>query len=130
MSELWRRTVTRDESRDTGMAMVLLLLILFASTRRNGLLLSAVVVHVINMIVPQIFRPAAVVWLSLSHLIGKVASSVLLFIVFFAVVTPIGVLRRMFGYDSLKLRAFRASDESVMVQRNHTFVARDLDKPY
>ena len=34
------------------------------------------------------------------------------------------------GSDSLRLRAFRAGDESVMVVRNHTFTAGDLETPY
>ena len=45
-----------------------------------------------------------------------------MFVVFALVVTPIGLLRRALGKDSLRLRAFRSGDESVMVVRNHTFM--------
>jgi hypothetical protein len=45
-------------------------------------------------------------------------------------VTPIGLVRRALRNDSLRLRAFKAGDESVMVVRNHTFTAGDLEKPY
>ena len=130
MTEFLRRKITKDESRDTGMAMVLLLLIVFLSTRRNGYLIGALALHIVNMIVPQAFRWVAVFWLGLSHLIGTVVSRVLLSIVFFVVVTPIGVLRRLLGHDSMRLRGFKSSTESVMVRRNHAFVARDLERPY
>jgi hypothetical protein len=30
----------------------------------------------------------------------------------------------------LKLRAFKASRGSVMLERNHTFVGKDLERPY
>jgi hypothetical protein len=130
MTEFLRRKITKDESRDTGMAMVLLLLIVFISTKRNGFLLGAIALHVLNMIVPNAYRFVAVFWLGLSHLIGTVVSKILLSIVFFVVVTPIGLLRRLLGKDSMKLRAFKASGESAMVRRNHTFVASDLEKPY
>jgi hypothetical protein len=130
MTEFLRRTITKDESRDTGMAMVLLLLIVFISTKRNGFLLGAMALHVLNMIVPNVYRFIAIFWLGLSHLIGTVVSKILLSVVFFLVVTPIGLLRKLSGKDSLKLRAFKASEESVMVRRNHTFVASDLEKPY
>jgi hypothetical protein len=123
-------TITRDQSRDTGMALVLLLLLAFLKWGRNELLIATVIVHVVNMIVPQVFRPAAIVWFGLAHLLGAVASRVLMFVVFALVVTPIGLLRRALGKDSLRLRAFRAGDESVMVVRNHTFSAGDLEKPY
>lgn len=123
-------TITRDQSRDTGMAMVLLLLLALLKWGRNELLIAALIVHVVNMIVPQVFRPVAIAWFGLAHLLGAVASRVLMFVVFALVVTPIGLLRRALGKDSLRLRAFRSGDDSVMVVRNHTFTAGDLEKPY
>ena len=123
-------TITRDQSRDTGMAMVLLLLLALLKWGRNEFLIAALIVHVVNMLVPQVFRPVAIVWFRLAHLLGAVASRVLMFVVFVLVVTPIGLLRRALGKDSLRLRAFRAGDESVMVVRNHTFTSSDLEKPY
>ncbi len=124
------RNITKNHSRDTGMAMVLLLLILYIRTKRDGMLWAAIVLHVMNMTVPRIYAPIAVVWLGFSHLLGTVMSKILLSILFFGVVTPIGILRRLFGKDSLKLRAFKASEESVMLVRNHIFVSRDIEKPY
>jgi polyferredoxin len=130
MMKFLKKKMTKDQSRDTGMAMVLLFLIVFIRTRRNGFLLAALALHIVNMIVPRIYAPIAVVWLGLSHVMGTVMSKILLSILFFGVLTPIGFLRRLFGKDSLKLRAFKASDESVMLVRNHLFVSRDITKPY
>jgi hypothetical protein len=128
--EFFKRKITKDQSRDTGMAMVLLLLIVFVTRKREGYLFGAIALHVVNMTVPQIYRPIAVLWLGLSDLLGAVVSKILLSIVFFVIVTPIGILRRLAGKDSLKLRAFKASKDSVMLGRNHTFIGRDLEKPY
>jgi len=77
-----------------------------------------------------VYRPLAVLWLGLSDLLGAIVSKVLLSIVFFGIVTPIGIVRRLLGKDSLKLRAFKAGSDSVMLERNHTFVAADLERPY
>lgn len=130
MMRFFKRKITKDQSRDTGMAMVLLLLIVFATRKGGGYLIGAMVLHVLNMIVPQMYRPVAVLWLGLSDLLGSVVSKILLSIVFFAVVMPIGILRRLLGKDSLKLRVFKASQESVMLERNHTFTGKDLERPY
>ena len=130
MTEFFNRKITKDESRDTGMAMVLLLLILYFPMNREWMLFAAIALHVLNMTAPQIYRPIAVVWLGLSHLLGTIVSKILLSILFFGIVTPIGILRRLFGKDSLKLRAFKASGDSVMVERNHVFSARDIEIPY
>ncbi|MGA8222058.1 MAG: SxtJ family membrane protein [Candidatus Acidiferrales bacterium] len=130
--ELSLKKITKEQSRDTGMAMVLLLLLLILKLRihREGILLGAIALHVLNMTVPQVYRPIAVVWLGFSHLLGSIMSKILLSILFFGVITPMGILRRLFGKDALKLRAFKASGESVALERNHVYTARDIEKPY
>jgi hypothetical protein len=122
--------MTKDQSRDTGMAMVLLLLLAYLKTHRNAYLYTAIFVLVLDMIVPRIYAPVAVLWLGLSHILGTVMSKVLLSVLFFGLVTPIGVLRRLLGKDSLKLRQFKAGPDSVMLVRNHLFIAQDIEKPY
>jgi len=130
MMNLFKKKITKDQSRDTGMAMVLLFLLLFLGKKKEGYLFVAMALHVLNMIWPQLYRPIAVVWLGFSDLLGAVVPKILLGVVFFLVVTPIAVLRRLFGKDSLKLRAFKAGADSVLLERNHKFVARDMESPY
>jgi hypothetical protein len=130
MSNPFRRKITKDENRDTGMAMVLLLLVLWIFLKRRELVVVAMALHVLNMTLPQLYRPVAILWLGFSDLLGWAVSRIVMGVVFFAVVTPIGLLRRLLGKDSLKLRAFKTGDESVMLARNHVFTGRDLERPY
>ena len=109
---------------------MLVLLIAQLATGRDGFITAALVVLVAAMTVPLIFRPASVVWFGLSHVMGTVMSKVLLAAVFYLIVTPIGILRRLLGHDSLRLRAFKRGTASVLQPRNHVYVAADLDKPY
>jgi hypothetical protein len=124
------RSTPRDRSRDTGLAMVLILLIAHAATGRDGFTTAALVVLVVAMTAPLLFRPLSVVWFGFSHVLGTVMSKVLLAAVFYLLVTPVGVVRRLLGHDSLRLRAFKQGDASVMHPRGHVFAAGDLDKPY
>lgn len=128
--EFFNQKMTKEQSKDTGMAMALLLLLVFLKTRKNGWLYGAIAVQVIDMIIPAIFAPLAFIWFGLAHILGTVMSRVLLSILFFGLVTPFGLIRRLMGKDSLKLRAFKTSHESVMVVRNHLFVAKDIEKPF
>jgi hypothetical protein len=128
--QLLNRKITKEQSRDTGMAMVLLLLILAIRAKREGYLYAAIALQVLNMIVPQLFRPVAVLWLGFADLLGAIMPKVLLSIVFFLVVMPVAILRRLAGKDSLKLRAFKASKGSIMLERNHKFSATDLERPF
>jgi ABC-type nitrate/sulfonate/bicarbonate transport system permease component len=87
-------------------------------------------VLVVTMTAPLVFRPLSVIWFGFSHVLGTVMSKVLLAAVFYLIVTPIGIVRRLLGHDSLRLRAFKAGDASVMHARQHVFTPGDLDKPY
>ena len=127
---LLRKNITKDQSRDTGMALVLLCLLLALAPKRHVFLYVAMGLHVVNMTVPIVYKPFAYIWFGISDLMGAVMSKVLLSIVFFLVVAPIAILRRMSGKDALKLRAFKGSKESAMVERNHMFTAKDLESPY
>lgn len=124
--------ITKEQARDTGMAMVLLalLLFLFAVPQRREIVYLAVILHVLNMTVPQVYRPVAVVWLGVSHILGMAVSTVTLSIVFFVIVTPTGLIRKLAGKDSLRLKEFKAGRGSAMVARNHIFSARDMENPY
>ena len=124
------RSITKDESRDAGMAAVLILLILWFALKRREFVVAAVALHIVNMVLPLVYRPFAVLWLGLSDLLGKIVSKILMSIVFFAVVTPIGFFRKLLGHDSLNLRAFKGGNHSVMLERNYKFTARDLERPY
>ena len=121
---------TSAQAKDTGMAMVLVLLLFWFFRRADGYVVAAIAVHLVNMVAPKVFSPVAVVWFWLSHLMGTFASRLILTVIFFAVVTPIGLFRKMIGADSLKLKAFKAGKGSVMKERNHTFVGQDLKQPY
>ncbi len=114
------------------MAMVLLLLIFsFVFKQHSPLLVKAALVAlVLDMTYPPLYRPVAIVWLGLSHLIGTVMSKVILGLVFFVVVTPFGMVRRLMGHDALNLKGFKSGEESVMTVRNHTFTSEDIEKPY
>ena len=127
---IFKAQTTIDQCKDTGMAITLIFLLLVPLTKRYGLIYWAIGVQVLNMVKPQFYRPAAIVWFKLSELVGTVVSKIVLSIVFLVVVTPVGLLRRAVGKDSLKLKSFKKGYGSVMETRNHTFSADDIRKPY
>jgi hypothetical protein len=78
--------------------------------------IAAVVVPVVGWILPQFMR---LVFLGMSYLawpIGFVVSHVVLAAVYYLVLTPIGLLTRVFGYDSM-LRRFDRDATSYWIER-------------
>jgi hypothetical protein len=124
------KKITKDQSKDTGMAMVLLALLLGFLTDAPGFFPVAAILLVVTMAVPAVYRPIAFVWLGLSHFLGTIVSRILLTAVFFVIVLPVGLLRRVMGKDSLQLKKFGRGEESVMRVRDHVYAPSDIDKPY
>ncbi len=124
------KKTTSTQSRDTGMAMVLIFLILSLLTDDLLFIYIAVGLLVINMVVPNIYKALAVFWFGLSQIIGTVVSKVLLTIIFFLLVTPVGIIRNILGLDSLDLKKWKDSKDSVFKTRNKTFKIEDIVKPY
>ncbi len=122
--------ISKDQAKDTGMAMVLILLIIGVLSQNYIYIKIGILCLIINMIIPLFYKYLAVLWFGLSHILGTVASKVVLSVAFFFIVTPIGLIRRLLGYDTLKLREFKAGTKSVMLMRNHTFKKEDINKPY
>jgi len=119
-----------NQAKDTGMAMVLILLLVAHFWEIPGLIVWAIGVLLLVMIWPPLFSPLARVWFGLSHIMGTVASKVLLTLVFAIITTPMGVVRRIFGADAMRMKGWKKGTGSVMVERDHLFTSEDLDKPY
>ena len=124
------RNINIKEAKDTGLALVLILLIIEYIKRPNWLTVAAMTVLVLVMTWPSLFKPLARIWFGFSHILGGVVSKVLLTLVFFIVVTPIGLIRKVFGADPMKLSIWKKSSNSVLVDRNHSYTKEDIEKPY
>lgn len=122
--------ISSKQARDTGMAVVLVLLLIgfFSSTVLYYKI--AIPVLIVNMTWPMAFYPIAVVWLGFSHALGTVMSKIILTIIYLVLVLPVGLFRRLIGKDPLLLRRFGDGEQSAMKTRNHTFTAEELEHPY
>jgi len=119
-----------NKPKDTGLAAALILMLITWFTADTLWVMPAIVALILTMTVPVVFKPLSVVWFGLADRLGHVVSTVILTLLFFAVLMPIGVIRRAFGADALGLKKWKNGNESVFVVRDHLFLAGDLEKPY
>lgn len=118
------------QQRDTVLALVLILLLLFFFIRETAILYAMAAVLVLGMTVPRLFAPLARLWFGFSHALGFVMSRLLMGILFFGLVTPVGLFRRLLGKDVLALRQWKKGRTSVFTRRDHVISASDLERPY
>ena len=81
---------------------------------RTWALVLAVVLIAPALVFPVCLKPIHKVWMKLGHVLGWINTRILLGLVFFAVVTPMGVVRRLLGKDSMgrqssKLDSYRVA---------------------
>jgi hypothetical protein len=59
---------------------------------------------IITIIKPNLFTFPNRLWIQFGILLGKIISPIIMFLVFFLIVTPTGNLIRIFGKDAMRLK--------------------------
>lgn len=123
-------SATPEQARDTGMALTLLCLLIIYFKQAYSLMPVAMLFLIVTMVWPRVYKPLAGLWFGLAHLLGTFMSKVILTLLFFVLVTPIGLIRRFLGADSLQLKKWKKGQDSVFVVRGHLVGKKDLHAPY
>jgi hypothetical protein len=119
-------SVTKKQSGEFGLVAILTALFLALYFKKNEYVITAFVLTFITLIVPGLFYPFAVFWFGLSKILNAISSRIIMAIVFFLVLTPIALIRKLAGVDNLKIKQFKKSKQSVMIQRDHLYTGTDL----
>jgi hypothetical protein len=92
---------------------------------RAGLVLAtlAAMFALAGLLVPGRLKPVRAGWMSMAHAISKVTAPIFLGIVYFVVLTPVGLVRCAFGIRSVKPRGGRAPGWIAKATRAATSLA-------
>ena len=71
---------------------------------------------VLGLFNSKILTPLNKLWFKLGILLGKIISPIIMGIIFFLVVTPIGIMMRIFGKDVLNLKYNK--NQSYWIEKN------------
>jgi len=124
------KTITKEQCKDSGLALVLICLICFQVWKATALMLLAIVFLLIAMTYPPLFKPFARLWFALSTAIGTVVSKIILTLLFFTVLCPVALVRKLMGKDAMQLKSWKKGNASVFRIREHRFDNKDLEHPY
>jgi polyferredoxin len=118
--------VTKKQCMEFGQVATLAALVFALHFKNDHFVIAAFVLILVTIVLPIIFYPFAFLWFGLSKLLSVISPAIILGILFFLVVTPVGLLRRLLGKDSMKLKQFKKDRHSVMIDRNHLYTETDL----
>lgn len=67
-------------------------------------LVIALIFLVLGLTKPSVLKPLNTGWIKLGEILGKIIAPIVMLLVFFIVITPIGLMLRLFGKDILGLK--------------------------
>jgi multisubunit Na+/H+ antiporter MnhG subunit len=127
---LTKDPITPAKIKDTGLVIILIMLICFLISKNLIFIKLALSVTIITIIIPVAIKPFALIWFGLAELLGAVMSKVLLILVFFFIITPIGTLRRLLARERLQMELWKKETGSVFIIRDKRFTADDINNPF
>ncbi len=100
-----------------GIILLVISLLLFYYD--NGIYESVAIIAVIfigfGLVIPVLLKPIYIIWMTFSLILGWVMTRVILSIIFYLVITPIGLITRFLGEDFLALK--KSNSNSYWNQR-------------
>ncbi|HHG84558.1 MAG TPA: hypothetical protein ENJ82_07405 [Bacteroidetes bacterium] len=119
----------RSKHLETILVIVAGMLIFFFVLDHKVFLYIALGLSLIAILIPLLAKYIHLAWMGLAKVLGFINSHVLLSIIFFIMLTPIALIRKIFTRtDPLKLK--RKDTGSYYEDRNHTYQPEDLENPW
>ena len=117
---------TKEQTKQFGILTVLVVSFIAFWFARNQLLVVIFILALLTLEFPVVFYPFALVWFGFSAWMGKISTVILLGFIFYFIVTPVGLIRRMTKSDGLNTKRFKKGRESVLIHREHVYENADL----
>jgi hypothetical protein len=84
---------------------------------------------VLSVLAPSLLRFGYRPWMRLAGFLGSISSRILLSLLFFLVLTPMGLLQRLFGKQPIDLR-FKTDDATYWQKRTGSWTPADYEKQF
>jgi hypothetical protein len=114
------------QAKETVLVITVGFLVLYIVFKKTGFLYCALGIGLAGVFSFYLSEKIHWFWNRLSVLLGAVSNRVLLGVVFFLVLTPMALIRRMRGKDGL--RRFDTSATSNFSRREQVFEKKDLEQ--
>ena len=88
--------------------VVFLIIAIYPLTHSGNVRLWSLIISIIFLVLgllnSKILNPLNILWIKIGIFLGKIFSPIIMGIIFFLVVTPIGLIMRLFGKDVINLK--------------------------
>jgi len=118
----------QNKSKETVLVITVGFLILYMIFKVKVFLSLALIIGVAGVLSSWLSEKIHFFWHKLSLLLGKVSNGILLTLVFFLVLTPVGLFRRLFKKNDMT--RIDRGQQSNFTEREHSFTKQDLENTW
>jgi len=122
--------VTKKQNIDVGIVLTLVLLVTGLIFNNHILFKIAVATLLVTALLPVLYTPLSWGWFKLAYLLERIFSTIILSLIFYLIVTPVGFLRRLFAKDTMHLRDFKKDDRSVFIEKDKMYGKNDIEHQF
>ena len=115
----------KNRSKETVLVITVGFLVLYLVLKHRIFLTLSLVIGLAGILSTWLSEKIDLVWNKLSLLLGRISNTLLLTLIFFLVLTPVGLFRRLLGKGGM-LR-IRDGQRSNFTDREHSFTKKDLE---
>jgi len=133
----WKKSATVKELRQFalvmtgGLGVIGTIALLKGRPAAPYLLAIAGLFLLLGILFPKILRWPYALWMAFAFVLGQIVTTIILTLLFFLVMTPMGLLMRLLGKDLLQKRWKKVKASSYWMQREDYTVEKDrLLRPY
>jgi len=117
---------SRIRDLETAVILSAFLLILYYIFDKPFLIYITLALLLVSLLFTKLFSKFVHVWFKLGHFMGGITTKIMITLVFFAVLTPVAFLYRIFHRNPLTLK--KINTKSYFTTRNYTYSPRDFKK--
>ena len=115
-----------------GAVLIAIMMLLFWKEKQSYdiLMIVGVVLCVTSLILPVILKPFYFAWMTFAVILGWIMTRVILSLVFYGIITPIGLLSRLVGKEFLNLKLNKKENTYWNNRRKHSLKKANYEKQF
>jgi hypothetical protein len=117
--------IPKNRSKETVLVITVGFLVLYLVLKHRIFLTLSLAIGLAGILSSWLAGKIDWVWFKLSLVLGRISNTILLTLIFFLVLTPVGLFRRMLGKGGMF--RIRKGQHSNFTNRDHSFTKQDLE---
>ena len=115
-----------------GAVLIAIVMLLFWKEKQSYdiLMIVGVVLCVTSLILPVILKPFYLAWMTFAIILGWIMTRVILSMVFYGIITPIGLFARLVGKEFLNIKLNKTENTYWNHRRKHSLKKANYEKQF